>query len=297
MDLNKLMVFSKVAEYKSFTKAAEYLGIEKSTASTKVSELEKALGAQLLTRTTRTVALTEIGEGYFDYCQRVISKAQEAEEFVRAEIAEPQGLLRISVPERVGKVLSDDLSEFLKKYPKVSIELCVSNQIIDLERDNFDLALRISGTKLSEPGLISKPVMKIELGLFASPEFVAENDELTTPQTLLEKPLVTLAFYNTENPLVWQKTGFKISSNSRIISSEIDVCIKAIKNGIGIGLLPVEEVKQGLEEGSIVQIVPSYPIYPAYLFAVYSNRKWLSYKLRVFLKFLEEWSFRRKKNR
>ncbi len=119
MDLNKILIFSKVADLQSFTRAAQELGIEKSTVSSNIAELEEKLGVRLLNRTTRTVALTEAGEGYYRYCQKVVQTAQEAELFIQSLNEEPQGLLRISTPEGLGRILFDDLfNQFMKQYPR-----------------------------------------------------------------------------------------------------------------------------------------------------------------------------------
>ncbi|PCJ41188.1 MAG: hypothetical protein COA71_09095 [SAR86 cluster bacterium] len=291
MDLNKLLIFARVAELQSFTKAAKELGIEKSTVSSKISELEENLGARLLNRTTRTVALTEAGEGYFHYCQQIVENAIEAEEFMQTFSAEPQGLLRISAPEGIGRILFKDLFNiFLKKYNKIELEVFLSGRAVDLVRERFDLAIRVSHSRLKDSSLVGKLIMEVEMGIFASAEYVAARAGLNKVEQIIEQPFISLGSLETTDLLKPAGKSKFPPFKTRITINDIEACIDAIHGGLGLGVLPVGAVQEELNRGSLVKVCPNFKIAPIYLYVLYPSRQWVSSKLKVFLEFLEEWA-------
>ena len=188
MDLNQMLIFGKVAENQSFTKASQELGIEKSTVSMKVTQLEDRLGTRLLNRTTRSVTLTEAGEGYYQYCQQVIDTAKEAEHFAETLTTEPQGLLRISAPLDFGQIMVTELLDpFLKQNPKLEIDLILTNDYVDLVRDRIDVVLRPELGTLRDSSLIAKQILKTSLGLYASPDYIKKRGKPETLQQIRKK--------------------------------------------------------------------------------------------------------------
>src|SRR6185436_13628806 len=122
MDLNEIVVFAKVVETRSFTAAAQQLGLPKSTVSRKVSELEERLSARLLQRTTRKLSLTDVGRTYYDYCARIVAEIEDAERAVSSLQDTPRGLLRVTSGPN-SAYLAPIITDYLKKYPQVSLEL------------------------------------------------------------------------------------------------------------------------------------------------------------------------------
>lgn len=291
MDLNQLMVFAKVAENQSFTKAAKELGIEKSTVSSKVSQLEKRLGVRLLSRTTRLVTLTEAGEGYYQYCHQIVETAREADHFADTQISEPQGVLRISVPLDFGLLLVQQLIKpFMQEYPDLKIDLFVIDREVDLIAERYDLTLRIGPGLLKDSSLIGKKLFDVKMGLFASPQFLSEHGEPKTPDDLRKIPCV---IFTKEQESVFEfGSGFlpedyQVSSNLKI--NDILICKEAAISGLGISIMPVAIAQSDIKLKKLKHILPEYNLPSMALFVVYPSRQWMPSKLKVFLQYLESW--------
>src|SRR5580704_6109851 len=174
MDLNDIVVFTKVAETKSFTGAAELLGLPKSTVSRKLAQLEERLGVRLVQRTTRKLALTDIGEAYYTRCSRIVSDVVEAEHIVMDMQSSPRGRLRMSsTTDFATKYLGNIVADFLASHRDITIELEASDRLVDLIEDNFDLAVRFG--PMPESTLIAKRMCSVSLVLCASPAYVARG--------------------------------------------------------------------------------------------------------------------------
>lgn len=292
MDLNKLLIFYKVADQQSFTKAAQDLGIEKSTVSSNISELEEKMGVRLLNRTTRTVSLTEAGESFYEYCQQVVQTAIEAEDFIKSLNQEPQGLLRVSTPEGIGRILFDDLfNSFLKQYPLINLEIFLSSLTVNIVKERYDMAIRVSRSKLTDSSLVGRLLFSVENGLFVSSAYAREH-QITSIQELNKHRFITLDGYSACDLLPDEICKGKGFIQRRVSINDIEGSIKAIEAGVGIGILPVGALKKELNECKIVRLFPELQIKPVHLYAIYPSRQWISSKLKVFLEFLFDWAER-----
>ena len=291
MDLNQMQIFGKVAENQSFTKAAQELGIEKSTVSMKITQLEERLGARLLNRTTRSVTLTEAGEGYYRYCQQIIDTAKEAEHFAETLTSEPQGLLRISAPIDFGQIVVTELVDpFLKKYPKLEIDLNLSNAYVDLVRERIDIALRPTRGTLRDSSLIAKQILQTNLGLYASPAYIKKRGKPETLQQVYEHDFIS---FSLRNPLPLIVTNDRAEHDfkpkSRLSINDVLSCKEAAVSGLGITMLPCRIAEQEVKEKQLVQLLTDHTFPTLTLFAVYTSRQWLPSKVKVFLNYLEGW--------
>lgn len=292
MDLNLLVIFAKVTENRSFTKAAQVLGIEKSTVSSKVSQLEKHLGVRLLNRTTRQVTLTEAGEGYYQYCRQIVESAREAEHYAETLTSEPQGILRISVSLDFGQLLVRQLIKpFMKAYPDLRIDLVAIDREVDLVEERFDLALRVGPGMLKDSSLIAKKLFAIKMGLFASPDFVHEHGSPQSSADLSQYPFIIFSkaqepifqFGSEFGAMLTQAAGGKLKIN------DILTCREAAIAGAGIAVLPMDIVQQEIHDNKLQHLLPQCELPSMALFAVYPSRQWMPSKLKVFLEFLEQW--------
>ena len=173
MDLNEMLVFARVVQAGSFTAAAAALGMPKSTVSRKVTELEERLKSRLLQRTTRKLSLTDVGRTYYDYCARIAAEIDDAERAVSSLQATPRGLLRVTAPVNAA-FLAPIVSEFLKRYPEVRLELFCTGRSVDLVEERFDLAIR-AGT-LAESTLIARSLGRATWFLVATPPTSRSGD-------------------------------------------------------------------------------------------------------------------------
>src|SRR5437899_844398 len=154
MDLNDIVVFTKVVETKSFTGAADALGLPKSTVSRKLAQLEERLGVRLVQRTTRKLALTDVGEAYYQRCSRIVADVAAAEQLVTDMQATPRGRLRLTASVDLStRYLGAIVAEFIAAHPEITIELEATDRIVDLIEEGFDVAVRFG--ELPEPTLIA----------------------------------------------------------------------------------------------------------------------------------------------
>jgi len=292
MDLNQLWIFAKVAEKLSFTKAAQELGMEKSTVSSKISQLEKRLGTRLLNRTTRLVTLTEAGEGYYQYCRQIVDNATEADHYAATFSSEPRGVLRVSVPLDYGQLLIRQLIKpFMQSYPKVKIDLCVIDREVNLIAERFDIALRIAPGILKDSNLVGKKLFDVQMGLFTSIEFLNEYGE---PHDLLELRAYPFILYSKEPRPIFKFAPALVPESLQDLYGNLKIndilsCKEAALAGLGISILPVDIVEQEIVENKLKRILPEMTLPTISLFAVYPSRHWIPSKLKVFLEFLETW--------
>src|SRR5215468_8796544 len=188
-DLNAMVVFAAVADTGSFTAAARYLAMPKSTVSRKVGELEKRLGARLIQRTTRRLSLTDIGRVYSEHCARIGREADEADLAIQQMQATPRGLLRITAPPSF-QTLGQIAAEFLKRYPDVRIEVVCTERHVDLVAEGFDVAVRVG--PLTDSNLIARKLAEVKQVLVAAPGYLRRRRRPRGPMDLREHETIGL---------------------------------------------------------------------------------------------------------
>src|SRR5882672_12732054 len=181
MDLNEILVFARVVQAGSFTMAAAQLGMPKSTVSRKVSELEERLRARLLQRTTRKLSLTDAGRTYYDYSARIVGEIEDAERAVSSLQQTPRGVLRVTAPVNVA-FLGPIVSDYLKRYPEVRIDLFCTGRLVDLIEERFDLGIRAG--LLGDSTLIARSLGNVKWFLVAAPAYLKKHGRPRSPDDL-----------------------------------------------------------------------------------------------------------------
>jgi len=240
MDLNDIVVFTKVVETKSFTGAAEQLGLPKSTVSRKLAQLEERLGVRLVQRTTRKLALTDIGQAYYERCARIVADVAAAEQLVTDMQSTPRGRLRMTAPVDLSmRYLGLIVADFLAIHSDINIELEASDRIVDLIEEGFDLAVRF-GT-LPESTLIARRLCSISAVMCASPAYLAKRGTPTTIEELDEHDRVL--FTPSPRTQSWTMTHgdqiYEFGRPARFASNNVGACYEAVASGAGCGLGPV----------------------------------------------------------
>lgn len=290
-DLNEIVVFAKVVETRSFTAAAQQLGLPKSTVSRKVSQLEERLAARLIQRTTRKLSLTEIGQAYYERCARIVTDIALAEQVVTDMQATPRGLLRVTAPVDLGSFRIAELTaRFLVDHPDLHVHLDLTDRVIDLVDEGYDLALRFG--PLGESSLIARRMCGISMRLYASSGYLAKHGMPQEPDDLSEHDL--LMFLPTPRLATWTLIGpgnttVELTPSARITSNNLLAIRQALEADAGIAFMP-EFVLAG-KCGAPTELVPVLPAWTSYggdLFAVYPSVRNLSPKVRVFLDYLAE---------
>ncbi len=279
-DLNEMVVFEAVARHGSFTRAAAYLSMPKSSVSRHISQLEEKLGERLLNRTTRTLKLTEAGKLYVQYCKRVADEAEAAQSALMAMRAQPAGVLKISAPLAFGApLLQSVFNEFLELYPKVNMELHLDNRVIDLVDEEIDLAIRVG--PLVESSLVARKLATSVLCLCASPQFIARYGAPETPKDLARFDVI-------KHPSipVYLETKEELRTHSRFVVNDMGVVMSMAKQGYGVGVVPLPLAYEEITNGELVPLLLDYPFESRDFFLVYPSRKQLALKTEVFVQYM-----------
>ncbi len=281
IDLNELVVFHQIVEQNSLTKAADKLGMPRSSISRKLRHLEEQLGVRLIQRTTRSLQLTEIGQIYYEHCIDLVRAAEEAQLAVDNSQSEPAGRLRITAPASfvpeaiVGQVISD----FVQQHPKIDIDLVLTNDVINLVDERFDAAFRVG--PLTDSSYIARNCGQVYPLLVASPDYLKRKG---TPETIDDLPSCdTINFEGF--PWRWEDEdgGKTLELTHRFNVNHLNFAMRFVLEGLGIGILPLPLCVGQIAAGDLVPILPKNRLEPVAVYVVYPERKQMPLKLKVFL--------------
>lgn len=290
-DLNDLLFFAKVVEHGGFNAASRQLGIPKSRLSRRVAELEARIGVRLLQRTTRRLALTEVGAQYYQHCQAMLAEAEAAEETIARHTAEPRGLVRVSCPELLAKsLLSSVLPEFMARYPQVRIVLEVTGRRVDLINDGIDVALRVRQKLDDSASVVARPLSQSESALVASPALIAQLGVPQQPGALASWPALVMSRPDgrAEWPLL-DEVGqlYKVDIPApRLMTDDLLVLREAAIAGSGVALLPLMVCHDALADGRLQRLLPGYSTPDGILHLAFTGRRHLIPAVRAFIDFL-----------
>ena len=286
--LAAMRIFQKVAATLSFTDAGDLLGLAPSSVSRQIDLLEAHLGVRLLTRSTRKLALTEAGESYSERLDDLLADVDAVHTSIAAYGSEPQGRLRISSPRVFGRrVLAPLLPGFLRAYPRIQVELSLTDDYVHLIETDTDLAVRIGA--LQDSGLISRSLGRYRRVLCCHPSYLERRAAPQTPGDLAQHNC--LRYRRAGERVVWQFSGQDGSSSVEprgdLIANDIEVLYDATLSGLGIGLLPLWLVRDNIERGELVQLLsacqPKSNQQGAGIHFVYTLNRRQSRKIHVFM--------------
>lgn len=269
-DLEALAVFATVARARSFAAAANDLGASKATVSKAVSRLEARLGTRLFNRTSRRLALTDAGRRLAERAARILAEGEAAESEAQAESSLPRGLVRVAAPQSFGvRAVAPLLPDFFAAYPQVSIDLQLSDTVVDLIGEGFDLALRIA--LLPDSSLVARRIADVHHVFVASPAYLETHGRPTHPAQLAERPC--FVYTNVANPRTWTfKNGRGEEASVRVkgplVTNSGEAMLAGALAGRGIAALPDFLVREALADGRLVALLADWPAPPAGLHLV-----------------------------
>lgn len=284
-------IFARVVETASFTRAAETLRLPRSSVSAAVIELEARIGARLLHRTTRKVSVTQDGSAFYERCLRAIAEVEETESLFRQGNAKPSGRLRIDVPGRIGRlVIAPALPAFLEEFPGIDLELGITDRAVNLVEERVDCALRVG--PLADSGLIARPVGELPLINVASPGYLARHGVPQTPDDLARHSAVNYASPSTGRIERWEwmdgAATRAVPMRSRVTVNSAEAYIACCVAGLGLIQIPAYDVRNHLDAGELVEVMPEHRAAPLPMTLLYPHRQHLSRRLQVFVEWLEE---------
>jgi len=285
--LQGLELFVAIAELQSFSKAAERFGISKSHASKQLRKLEDRLGMQLLHRTTRRMALTEVGKVFHERCKQILTELEEVELSMGQIQHEPRGLLRVNVPMSFGtRYLAGLFAEFAASYPMLHIDLELSDRRVDVLAEGFDLVLRTG--LLEDSTLLVRKIAPVKTFVCASPSYLSQHGEPKHPSELKKHQCLLYQYSTSGN--VWSFVGdegpVQIRVQGRFRTNNGDALREALLHGVGICYLPEFMVCEDLRSGRLKALFPDWQHREIFLWAVYPPSRHLSAKVRLLVDLL-----------
>lgn len=287
--LQAMKTFVAVVDAGSFVGAMDAAGLSKPAVSRQVAELEAHLGTRLLQRTTRRLSLTSEGRDYYQRCKDILAAVQEAEAVASGSAAEAQGPLRISAPQTFGALhLATLWGRFAAENPQVTLDIVLSDRVVDLVEEGYDLGVRIA--RLADSSLVSRRLATTRMVLCASPEYLAQHGTPSHPRDLAGHGVVSFTYWASGD--VWRFDGPKgevtVRTRSRIHANNGDTCRAAALAHQGIILQPDFLVYEDLRAGTLVELMPKFKAIELGIFAIYPTRKQLPLKVRRLVDFLVE---------
>lgn len=257
--LELLAAFVAVADTGSFTAAAKRLGRDASIISRRVSQLEEQLGVSLLSRTTRRVALTEVGSRYYGRVQGILEELSNASREASDVAASPQGLLRVSVPVTFGRQwIAPLLPQFVNQHPQIRIDARFSDRFVDLVADGFDIAFRVG--RLQDSSLKARKIATFRNLLVASPSYIASRGKPRTPEDLKNHDCIGFTGYAgwPDWPLVKAGKRKTVRPHGPLIADNSEVVLAAVIAGAGITFTADWLAGPAMREGKLVEVLPGW---------------------------------------
>ena len=291
-DLNDLFFFAAVVQHNGFSAAARATGIEKTRLSRRVAELERHVGARLLQRSTRKLALTEAGEQFYARCSVAVESAQAAYDSVAELQAEPSGTVRLSCPVVLAQsYLAPILPVFLDLHRKVRVVVEATNRSTDLIEERFDMALRAHAQGHDEPALVARSLGTVPRILVASPEFLARHGKPMDPRELGEIGSISRASDLVAGVARWELNGPNgrhetVQLSPRLASDDFRVQLEAAIRGTGVALLPEIIAAGALQDAALEHVLPEWSAPGQLIELVYPQPRGMLPSVRSLIDFL-----------
>ena len=288
-DLNELAIFTAIVDEMSFTRAADALEVSKALASKAMARLEARLGARLFERTTRSVRLTEAGEIFADYARRALDEANEGEAAITKLNEKPQGMLRVVMPVTLAqRSVATKLARFLRRYPEMRLDIVLKGGQIDPITQRVDVVFQTAKPAM-DSRVIQKRMLTVQMGLYASLNYLKNASAIRSPQDLLQHSCLTLTA--ARDGTIWKLHSLgraqEVRLRSRIAIGDPVIHLQLCMDGVGVAILPDWLANDRSRRREIVRVLPDWAPTPIELYVLYPTRLSMTPKLKAFLEFME----------
>lgn len=288
MDLepNDLLLFARVVDEGSFSRAAERLGLPKSTISRRVAALETELGERLLLRTTRKLTVTDFGHAVLEHARHVVEDVAAAASLAQNRQVEPSGRLRVSMPgDMANLVLAPLLASFVLEYPAITVEVDLSARFVDLVGENFDVAIRM-GDLRDDASLAARRVAVFTGSLYAAPAYLARRGTPSEPEALIEHDALHI-LARTGDAMPWVlnrgEQRWQGIPPARATANSPELLMRMALKGAGITVMNDHFALPYLQRGELVQVLPDWRLPAVTAWAVFPGRRLMPARTRVFI--------------
>jgi len=293
--IDAMQAFVAVADLQGFAPAARKLGLSPSGVTRLVAALEERLGARLLQRTTRSVALTDAGARYLERARRILADVDEAEGSIQDERSLPSGRLVVSAPVGFGRLhVSPVMSEYLKRYPEVSGDLRLSDLMINLVEEGVDLAVRIG--HLADSSLVARQVGEMRRIVVASPGYLKAHGEPATPEAIASHQTIQSGVTATSPDWRFVRGGreVRVAPAPRLTTNSADAAIQYAAQGGGLTRVLAYQAADAIKAGRLKIVLAKFEPPPLPIHIVYPTSRLLSAKVRTYIDLVVEisdWHF------
>lgn len=287
-NLNDMVTFARVVEASGFSEAARQMGVSKSHVSKAIARLELSLGVRLLNRSTRGLSVTEIGAAFHEHCIRVTEEAAQAAEVVGRLQSEPRGVLRVTAPVAFGRLhVGPAVAEFLSRYPRLKLDMTITDRMVDLVSEGYDVAIRIR----REPSLhvVARELAPVRRVVCATPDYFERRGIPATPQDLAEHNCLHYTHFGTQGEWRFQSPRGEIvvPVKGTLRIDDDDTLAQAVMSGLGIAMLPTFIIGGELQGGRLQSVLSDYVPLERRIYAVHLPNVRLPVKIRAFVDFLQ----------
>jgi DNA-binding transcriptional LysR family regulator len=290
LGFTEMNAFVAIAERSSFAKAAVHLGISRSALSETIRGLEEKLGVRLLNRTTRSVALTEVGERLLSELRPALDNFDAALESINVFRDKPAGHLRLTVPRPAAKAIIEPvLSKFLSTYPAISLEIVTNSALTDIVRDRFDAGIR-PGHRVEQDMIAVRVGEDARPTIVASPGYLRHHPHPKTPKDLAAHNCIRQRFASGAIPhWSFEKKGksLEVDVKGSLIVGDSDLAIRAVLDGIGIARVPITSVASLIDKKRLVPLLQDWAPRSVGFYLYYPSRRQIPAALRAFVDFLK----------
>ncbi len=286
LEPNDLLLFARVVDEGSFSRAAARLGLPKSKVSRRVAGLEQQLGERLLLRTTRKLTVTDFGVAVLEHARHVVEDVAAAASLAQNRQIEPGGRLRVTMPgDMANLVLAPLLAEFSLKYTAITLEVDLSARFVDLIGENFDVAIRM-GELRDDASLAARRLAVFSGSLYAAPSYLARRGTPSEPEALMEHDTLRI-LARTGDPLRWVLTRgderWEGIPPGRATANSPELLMRMALGGAGITIINDHFALSYLQRGELAQVLPDWRSPPVSAWAVFPGRRLMPMRTRVFL--------------
>lgn len=283
MDIESLILFRTVVEQGSFTAAANLLNKDKAHVSRVISRLENRLKVQLLWRSTRRLAVSEIGRELYERTVSILNALEETQRVLANTQNEPIGHLRISAGSEFGVIrVNHWIAEYMKRYPKVRVEADYSNRLTDIIHEGIDVAIRVG--PLPDSDLSARSLGEVKYGLYASPTYLAQHERISHPEQLSEHSLIQFSPRGKAKWVLTNKADIYTVDGEPVFLVNNNIAARDIAaSGMGVVLLPVFLALPLVKTGSLARVIEVWEKTPVKVSALFASSRYMAPKVRAFI--------------
>lgn len=284
-----MRTFVRIVETGSLSAAARQLSTTQATVSRRLQSLETLLGARLLLRTTHATRLTDDGERCYQHARRVIDSWLALEDEIGQAEDEPVGVLRVRAPHAFGQEqLLKPLTEFLQRYPQLSVEWMLNDKSVDFLSDNIDCAIRV-GAEV-DPATVSVQLAEVPRSIVASPALLARSPKVSRPEDLQALPWIAISTFYQRHVELFDSAAqpTRIAITPRLSTDSLYVARNTALTGLGVALVSSWTVKEDIQQGRLIPLLPEWQPTALPVHLVYPWSRYYPARLRRFLEMMKQ---------